>query len=100
MGAQGVVETKSPSNSYLPSCHYGQSHARNEGHGRHESHEGNEEESRDQDRKGPHGQGGCLPWIQGQDHWWLEADRLDEELAWKDREQEGFCSREEEVRQH
>merc|ERR1712224_986480 len=96
--AQGIVETKSLSNSYFhfsPSRHYGQSYEGNEGHGSHEGHESNEEEVRD--CKGPHGQSRCLSWIQGEDCRWLEADRLGEELTWKDREQEAIGQCQEEI---
>merc|ERR1712118_603920 len=71
-----------------PSCHYGQSY---------EGHESNEEEGRDQDRKGPHGQSRRLSWIQSEDNRRLEANRLGEELARKDREQEGIGSSQEEI---
>merc|ERR1712094_121784 len=49
---------------------------------------------------GPLCQGRRFPWKQGEDHWWLEADRLGEELIWKDCEQEGIGSRQEEICQH
>merc|ERR1711904_97641 len=98
MGAQGIVETnpfRVLTSHFGPSCHYGQSYEGNEGHGSHEGHESNEEEVRD--CKGPHGQSRRLSWIQGEDFRWLEADRLGEELAWKDREQEAIGIGQEEI---
>merc|ERR1712178_641402 len=83
--------------SYFPFRHNGQSYEGDEGHGSHEGHESNEEEGRDQDCKGPHGQSRCLSWIQSEDYRWLEADRLGEELTWKDREQEAIGSSQEEI---
>merc|ERR1711904_340316 len=60
-----------------------------EGDESHEGHEGNEEkEASEQDRKGQACQVLRLPWQQGEDRWWLEEDRLGEEQAWKDCEQE------------
>merc|ERR1712093_546191 len=71
--AQDIVETDYCNlPGYLPSHHYGQGYESNEGHGRHEGDEGNEEEVREQDCKGPHGQGNGVPWVQGEDCWWVD----------------------------
>merc|ERR1712072_680840 len=93
----GVVETKYRSSSYSSSHHYGQGY---EGHGSHEGHEGNEEEGCEQDRKGSLCQVRRLPWIQGEDRRWLDQERLGEEQAWKDCEQEAFGSWQEGLCQH
>merc|ERR1711985_148435 len=100
MGAQGIVETKYRSSSHSPFYHYGQGYEGNEGHGGHEGHEGNEEEGCEQDRKGPLCQGRRLPWIQGKDRKWLDQERLGEEQARKDCEQEEIGIWQEELRQH
>merc|ERR1711904_499068 len=94
MGAQGIVETKSLSSTYFSSNHHGQGYEGNEGHegnGCHEGHEGHEEEGCKQGCQGQIGQVSGFPWIQGEDHRWLDCNRLGEEQAWKDCEQEGQC---------
>merc|ERR1712046_542467 len=61
---------------------------------------GHEEEGCQQDRQGQPCQVRGFPWIQGEDHRWLDQERLGGEQAWKDREQEEPCTRQEDVRQH
>merc|ERR1711907_554522 len=99
MGTQGIVETKYLS-TYFPLNHHGQGYEGNEGHGCHEGHEGHEEEGRQQDCQGQNGQVSGFPWIQGEDHRWLDCKRLGSEQAWKDCEQEELCEWQEAVRQH
>merc|ERR1711904_673871 len=103
MGAQGIVEIQYLSSRYFPSNHHGQGYEGNEGHeghGCHEGHEGHEEEGCQQDRQGQTCQVGGFPWIQGEDHWWLDQERLGAEQEWKDCEQEEPCTWQEGVRQH
>merc|ERR1712093_252909 len=65
--------------AYLPSHHYGQGY---------EGDEGNEEEVREQDCKGPHGQGTGVPWVQGEDRRWVDQRFFDQEQVRQNREQE------------
>merc|ERR1711907_884155 len=74
--AQGIVESQNLSSSCFSSHHHGQGYEGNEGHGCHEGHEGHEEEGCQQDRQGQTCQVGGFPWIQGEDHWWLDQERL------------------------
>merc|ERR1712139_174000 len=62
--------------------------------------EGHEEEGCQQDRQGQIGQVFGFPWIQGEDRWWLDQDRLGAEQARKDCEQEAPCKWQEGVCQH
>merc|ERR1712093_774404 len=73
--------------AYLPSHHYGQGY---------EGDEGNEEEVREQDCKGPHGQGTGVPWVQGEDRRWVDQRFFDQEQVRQNREQEVIFAGQEE----
>merc|ERR1711862_663887 len=64
------------------SCRYGQGNEGNEGD------EGNEEEEREHDREGDHVEGDGAPWQQGENRWWLDRQRFDQEQARQGCEQE------------
>merc|ERR1711924_548803 len=59
-------------------------------------HESPEEESCEQDCQGPLRQGTCAPWLQGEDHGWLDRNFPDQEQARQGREQEAIVNGQEE----
>merc|ERR1739848_735318 len=68
----------------------GQSNEGNESDGSHEGHACYEEEGSEQDRQGQSCQSSCFPWHQGEDSWWYDQIRSDQEQVRQDREQEAI----------
>merc|ERR1712187_839311 len=106
MGSSGP--SVQPTHSLPASCHGGADadhEGRHEGEGPegpegHEGHEGHEgDEGQVCDCKGQDGQGGCLPWRQGQDLWRYDQGQADQEQGGEDRLQGSVCQGQEELRQ-